>query len=200
MLCCAKCAIHACERMAQNEYPKNCPSTVSFSEARKAYLSEENFLLGKVASEVSMSRNGMQPRIIELLQVIEGCGYHKIGIAFCIGFAAEAKALTRVLEYHGLQVESVICKVGGIDKSLQAIEEGGNAMCNPIGQAQLLNEAETDFNIALGLCIGHDSLFFRYSNAPVTVMATKDKVLAHNPMGALYLADGYYHGMLFPDK
>ena len=41
-------------------------------------------------------------------------------------------------------------------------------MCNPIAQAELLNRAETQFNICLGLCVGHDSLFYRYSQAPVT--------------------------------
>ncbi|MBQ1281466.1 MAG: DUF1847 domain-containing protein, partial [Oscillospiraceae bacterium] len=87
-----------------------------------------------------------------------------------------------------------------VDKSLQGIENGGNAMCNPIAQAQLMNEQKTEFNIALGLCVGHDSLFFRYSDAPVTVLATKDKVLGHNPVAALYLADGYYKNKLFPPK
>lgn len=95
-------------------------------------------------------------------------------------------------------MESVVCKIGGIDKNLHGIENGGNAMCNPIGQAVLLNKQKTEFNIALGLCVGHDSLFFKYSEAPVTVLAAKDKVLAHNPMGALYHADGYYRNVLFP--
>lgn len=43
-------------------------------------------------------------------------------------------------------------------------------MCNPIGQAAFLNEAKTDLNILLGLCVGHDSLFIKYSNAPITVL------------------------------
>ena len=65
-------------------------------------------------------------------------------------------------------------------------------MCNPIAQAQLLNEEKTEFNIVLGLCVGHDTLFFKYSEAPVTVLAVKDRALAHNPLGALYLSDGYF--------
>ena len=51
----------------------------------------------------------------------------------------------------------------------------------------------------MGLCVGHDSLFFRHSEAPVTVLAVKDRVLGHNPLAAVYLADGYYHVRLFPD-
>ena len=42
------------------------------------------------------------------------------------------------------------------------------AMCNPIAQAELLNSQDTQFNICLGLCVGHDSLFYQYSKALVT--------------------------------
>ena len=52
----------------------------------------------------------------------------------------------------------------------------------------------------MGLCVGHDSLFFRYSTAPVTVLVTKDRVLAHNPIGALNFADSYYRKVGGPDK
>ena len=65
-------------------------------------------------------------------------------------------------------------------------------MCNPILQAELLNGQKTEFNIALGLCVGHDSLFYKNSQAMVTTLVVKDRVLAHNPVGALYCAEGYY--------
>lgn len=73
-------------------------------------------------------------------------------------------------------------------------------MCNSIGQANFFNEAKTDFNILLGLCVGHDSLFIKYSEAPISVFAVKDRVLAHNPLGAIYQADSYYKDKLFPEK
>ena len=65
-------------------------------------------------------------------------------------------------------------------------------MCNPIAQARLLNSQKTEFNIALGLCVGHDSMFYKYSEALVTTLVAKDRVLAHNPCGAIYCADGYF--------
>ena len=37
------------------------------------------------------------------------------------------------------------------------------SMCNPIFQAKMLNEAKTDLNVVVGLCVGHDSLFYKYS-------------------------------------
>ncbi|NLW07300.1 MAG: DUF1847 domain-containing protein, partial [Clostridia bacterium] len=82
-------------------------------------------------------------------------------------------------------------------KKEEKVEPGNfETMCNPVGQAYLLNEEKTDFNIVVGLCVGHDALFFRYSKAPATVLIVKDRVLAHNPAGALYCSEGYYEKKL----
>lgn len=70
-------------------------------------------------------------------------------------------------------------------------------MCNPIGQAKLLNDRKTDLNIILGLCVGHDSLFIKYSDAPITVLAAKDRVLGHNPLAAIYTSHSYYNKKLY---
>jgi len=59
-------------------------------------------------------------------------------------------------------------------------------MCNPAGQAKLLNDAGTQLNIICGLCVGHDAVFSMESKAPVTTLIAKDRVLAHNPVGAIY--------------
>ena len=59
-------------------------------------------------------------------------------------------------------------------------------ICNPAGQAELMNSAGTDLNILCGLCVGHDAVFGMRSNAPVTTLIAKDRVLAHNPAGAVY--------------
>ena len=56
-------------------------------------------------------------------------------------------------------------------------------MCNPISQAELLNRHGCELTVLMGLCVGHDSLFFRYSTGLVTVLVVKDRVLAHNPIG-----------------
>lgn len=65
-------------------------------------------------------------------------------------------------------------------------------MCNPIMQAKVLAEQGTDFNIVIGLCVGHDTLFLKHSEAPTTVMIVKDRVLGHNPVMALYTANTMY--------
>jgi len=60
----------------------------------------------------------------------------------------------------------------------------------------VLNAAEVDLAILLGLCIGHDTLFIKYCRVPMTVLAVKDRVFGHNPMAALYLANTGYYGRL----
>jgi uncharacterized metal-binding protein len=88
-------------------------------------------------------------------------------------------------------VVSICCKVCGIGKGtfgLEQIDSGKEheTMCNPVGQAMMLNEAGTELNIICGLCVGHDAIFSMVSRAPVTTLIAKDRVLAHNPIGAVY--------------
>ena len=46
------------------------------------------------------------------------------------------------------------------------------------------------------LCVGHDTLFIKHSEAPVTYLIVKDRVLGHNPAAALYTAKFYYKRVL----
>ena len=66
------------------------------------------------------------------------------------------------------------------------------ALCNPVSQAEMLNAHGCQFNVVMGLCIGHDSLFFRYAKGLTTVLVAKDRVLGHNPVAALYTSHSYY--------
>jgi len=135
------------------------------------------------------------------------CGYSRLGLAHCIGLQDEAAVVKRVFEANGLRTEAVACKAGAFPKEVLGLTDDDKvapgefeSMCNPIGQARLLAEAGTELNVLLGLCVGHDSLFFKHSVAPVTVLAAKDRVLGHNPLAAVYQVDGYYHDRLFPAK
>ena len=139
-----------------------------------------------------MDNYGEKTRVKEIVDFCKQMKYKKIGLAFCVGLAKEANIFIQILKKAGFDVESIICKVGSVEREIIGIENCNVPMCNPIAQAQLLNEEKTEFNIVLGLCVGHDTLFFKYSEAPVTVLAVKDRALAHNPLGALYLSDGYF--------
>ncbi len=143
----------------------------------------------RIAAEIE-SRYMELTRLEELILFCKKMKFKKVGIAFCIGFSAEANIVHRILK-RDFEVHSVCCKVGGTDKGdLGLVKIRGpdlhETMCNPLGQASVLNAAETELNIILGLCIGHDILFTEHSDAPVTTFAVKDRVLAHNPLGAVY--------------
>ena len=64
-------------------------------------------------------------------------------------------------------------------------------LCRCPAFLELLNQAGTGLNIAFGLCVGHDSLFFRHSKVPVTVLVAKDRVTGHNAIATLYLYQNY---------
>jgi uncharacterized metal-binding protein len=138
-------------------------------------------------------------RIEETVEFALKCGFKKIGVAFCVGLREEAKVLVDILEKNGFKVCSVMCKNGSIPKETLGLKKREKvnpdryeAMCNPIGQAMLLNRERTELNIIFGLCVGHDTLFIMHSQAPVTCLVVKDRVLAHNPIGAIYTCKHYY--------
>jgi uncharacterized metal-binding protein len=106
---------------------------------------------------------------------------------------------------RGVRVSGVCCKVGSIDKEDVGLSDADKVhpgefevLCSPVGQAALLAEAGTEFNVVIGLCVGHDSMFFVHSKAPVTVLVAKDRVLGHNPVAALHTAHSYYRRLTDP--
>ena len=60
------------------------------------------------------------------------------------------------------------------------------AMCNPKFQARFLAEKGVELYISCGLCVGHDAIFNMNAAGPVTNLVVKDRLLAHNPLGAIY--------------
>jgi uncharacterized metal-binding protein len=197
---CALCSIHVCGSGDLERAPKNCPCVnEKMGEIKELYKQEENYKIAHGSSLIVSQGYCQKTRLEEIMDFAKECGYKNIGLAFCIGLVNESKMFNKVLSYNGFQVNSVICKNGNISKEFIDIERT-EAMCNPIGQAMFLNEAKTDLNVILGLCIGHDSLFIKYSEAPVTIFAVKDRVLGHNPLAAIYQAESYYRDKLFPKK
>lgn len=143
----------------------------------------------RAASAIEAQYYGKETRLGETILFAKELGCEKIGLAFCIGLSEEAKIIDEILSKH-FRVVSVCCKVCGIDKKdfdlPQIFSERQEVMCNPAGQARLLNEQRTQLNVLCGLCVGHDAIFAKVSDVPVTTLIAKDRVLAHNPAGAIY--------------
>jgi len=200
MYTCADCGVFACTTAEKENMPKNCPmrNEENMDAIAEEYKKDAVREFHRAAAVVEAEGYCEWPRLRETMEFAVKMGYRKLGIAFCAGFKKEAKILAQLLRKNGFEVASVVCKTGGYDKSFVGIAEdekicrgGFEAMCNPIAQAKLLNQCGTDFNIVLGLCVGHDSLFYRYAEAMTTTLVAKDRALAHNPAGALYMSDGY---------
>ncbi len=141
----------------------------------------------------------IKTRIQEIGEFAHKMRYKPLGLAFCIGLVKEAATVEEMLKTHRFEVVSVLCKAGRALKEIiwindeEKIYRGTDeSMYNPIYQARLLNHEKAEFNILIGLCAGHDSLFFKYAQAPTMVLAVKDRVTGHNPLAAIYLSTTYY--------
>jgi len=197
---CVDCGILNCQTR-DKEYPEFCLTTglsaETIEKVRGLYEEEENNKVSVISAQIENEFYLRYTRVEEVIEFAKRMGYKKLGIATCVGLIEESRMLARILRKNGFDVYGAVCKIGSFLKTDVGVSEEdltrtGAVMCNPIMQAEVLNQAETDFNIVMGLCVGHDSLFYKYSKALVTTLVAKDRVLAHNPVGALYQARAYY--------
>lgn len=217
---CARCRIpkgrRACDSV-DGAAPRGCPTRLGGEALAKARALCAEPAIAPMAYHASCQEAAgyecrgttLRPvltRVEETCGFAQRMGYRRLGLAFCAGLIGEAAALDRVLAARGFEVISAVCKVGAVPKESLGLREEEKlrpgqfeSMCNPLGQAELLNAARTDFNIVLGLCVGHDSLFLRHAEAPCTVLAVKDRLLCHNPLAALYTVGSYYKSLLEED-
>lgn len=199
---CADCASVGCNKEGAG-YPDFCLTTGMDNEVYDKAMSEysgENRKIMMTAAEVELEGYLKWPRVQETAEFAKRMGYKKLGIATCAGLLKETRMLARILRGYGFEVYGIGCKVGATEKKAVGIEEKhariGKNMCNPILQAKLLEAEGTELNIVMGLCVGHDSLFYKYSHTVTTTLVTKDRVTGNNPAAALYTAESYYKRLL----
>ena len=201
---CVDCAVKACRKGEADKYPAFCLTKnmdpALLEEAIDAYSEEENHKVMEAVSAAEAKFRSKMTRVEETIEFAKRMGAKKIGIGTCMGLLDEAKIFTKILRKHGFEVYGVCCKTGSLDKLQVGMEvkdpKKAPKICNPILQAQVLNEANTDLNIAIGLCVGHNSLFYKYSDALVTTLVAKDRVTGHNPCAPLYTLNSYYGGLM----
>ena len=196
---CIDCGTTNCN-LNDGAYPDFCLTVNKdrelLEEAVMCYEEAENKRVTVAAAEVEYEGYCQQTRIEEIIMFAGKLEAKRIGIATCVGLIKESRILAGILRSRGFEVFGVGCKIGEVRKTSVGIpekcEELGCHMCNPIMQAKLLNEENTDLNVVVGLCVGHDSLFYKYAKGLTTTAVTKDRVLGHNPAAALYTAHSYY--------
>lgn len=203
-LSCIDCAAKACKKGEADKYPAFCLTKnmdpALLQEALDCYKEEENNRVMINAANVESDFYGKMTRVEETVEFAKRIGAKKIGIATCLGLLEESKIFAKLLRKKGFEVFGICCKTGAVPKVDIGIdakcENSGKTMCNPILQAKMLNQEQTDLNVAIGLCVGHDSLFYKYSDALVTTLVAKDRVTGHNPCAILYNMHHYYRGLM----
>lgn len=202
---CTNCGVMNCANR-KSSYPEFCPTAAlteeEINEVTDLYMKNRvNRKVSIASAEIEGSFYGKYTRVEEIVEFARRIGAKKIGIATCIGLLEESRIFAKILKLNGFEVYGVSCKVGSVNKTTIGVDEKytcvtGPVMCNPIMQAKLLNKEKTDLNVVVGLCVGHDSLFYKYAKGLTTTLITKDRVLAHNPVGALYQSRAYYKKLL----
>ncbi|MBQ8753425.1 MAG: DUF1847 domain-containing protein [Lentisphaeria bacterium] len=205
-LSCSECAVRNCYRR-DRKYPAFC-LTERFKDAaeitRDLYMSDTvDGQLARAAAEIEGEYYGRLTRLEETIRFAKKLGVKKLGIASCIGLLDEASLYAKIVRTAGIETQTVICKVGAIDKcdiglsdELKVCPGCNESCCNPALQAQILNDWGSDLNVMVGLCVGHDAIFTRHSKAPATTFIVKDRVLGHNPAAAIYTSKFYYKRLL----
>jgi uncharacterized metal-binding protein len=219
---CADCPFRNPERLCMNpegRHPETCPTRSRQNVVAQAKREYEKPHIRAFAHAASIQEGEgyadrergyahvkpLKPRIVEIAEFARRLKYTRLGLIFYAGLAREGKLVADFYRSKGFEVVSAICKVGQVPKETIGIADDQKiaigrheSMCNPISQALLMNAAQTELNILLGLCVGHDSLVFKYSQAFCTVLAAKDRVLGHNPLAAVYTLDSYYRYLKQP--
>ena len=220
---CAKCVDGFCARDGWDvsQLPEFCPmkhkgeiierAMKKYQEAKSRELYVNSTITEQKAYELVRGRRiSVRPRVLEIIKLSEMMDWKRIGITYCGGLRNEARRAVEIFESAGLEVYSVRCKCGNIDKTVFGVQkeykisnlvgepDRFEAGCNPIVQAEVLNSEKLDLHIIIGLCIGHDIQFNSHSKAPTTTLLVKDRVTGHNPMVSLYSA--YHHPRYWSEK
>jgi uncharacterized metal-binding protein len=210
---CARCLVPNAEKYCREDQgrgPADCPTLRHKEKAEKALadtppLEMEFVRQASIQECAGYNRSGpanstpAKPRIVEIVEFARRMNYEKLGLIFCGGLMKEGAIVQEILETNGFTVVSLMCKAGKVPKSAYGltreqqldVTKEAETICNPKFQALMANGAKVDFNILLGLCVGHDSLALKHLEAPTTVLAVKDRLLGHAPLAAVYMYDSY---------
>ena len=206
-LSCVDCGTESCA-MRDGKNPPFCLTTAlteeELQEVMDLYQEDQNHDMSLVAAELESTHYCTFTRVEETIVFAKKMGMKKLGIATCGGLLEESRVLAKILRFNGFEVVTAICKMGSMDKTetfgLDPVHtcRTGKIMCNPILQAKTMNKEQVDMALVVGLCVGHDTLFYKYVEVPVTTIVVKERVTGHNPVQPLHMTKGrqYYSRLL----
>lgn len=189
---CLTCRTAASFRGDKERMPSTCPTLTHGDVVTdiSPYLEEPLRKVMQVADQTPYTANRvLRNRVEELIIYTQKMGYRRVGIAFCVSLMREAQRLAQLLLAENVEAIPVCCRVGAVDYSEielpKAHPDKFAAICNPIAQSRLLNEANVDLVVQVGLCLGHDIILQETCHAPVTTLIVKDRALDHCSIQAL---------------
>jgi len=189
------CGKQGCWREHEQQIPKYCQANKFLEEienSKREYQKPDNISIYEAACIIGAVSDGFRPRVEEALHFSKHLKLTKIGFATCNAFENEMRILEKLFRQEGLEVVCAACQIGSVtaeEREIPELSDYVNSTCNPIAQAEILNREQTELNFIVGLCLGHDILFTRYSTAPVSTLIVKDRMTGNNPAAALY---GYH--------
>lgn len=204
---CESCGLLGCR--LDEDYPSFCPTKkldqATIDKVLEIYRNDPlTNKITKVSSAVEAHNYLKATRVEETVDFIKRMGFKKVGIASCISMLPETRVFCKILKSHGIKYEALSCKVGAIEKEEVGISKedkirknvGHESMCNPVLQSKYFENMGVDFVVMIGLCVGHDTLFYMHCDLPVTTLIVKDRVTCHNPAAPLHYIDGIYKKIL----
>lgn len=189
------CPTDCATLFAPDRVPPACPARREaevMARAREEYRREASVARTSWEAFARLVGHGgaSRSRLEHVMEFSRSMGWKRIGMAGCARYLPLMHAAGRVLAEFGFASACFSCKVGGNKFPDIAIEKDSDwTLCNPLGQALLLNEWGADLNVAFGLCMGHDLIFQHYSDAPVTTLVVKEKISDDDPTATLRRMD-----------
>lgn len=179
---CTHCIDHACRTLG------DCTARRYDKEAAlQGYLEPQTQAVIQAAAHlVDGGRAGTLNRLQEVIAYAQDRDYKHLGIAYCWGMEKDAKHIAAIMRQNKLRVSAVSCTTGGLAQDEMNLQsEIHKVGCNPLGQAEQLNQERVDFVVTVGLCLGHDMIFAKQVHAPCSTLVVKDRTADHAPLTAI---------------
>lgn len=181
---CARCKSFACRAGRPDAAPADCPMRGEMPSPASLYPGGQRRRLAQESAAIEGLGYGRWTRLREVAELARRMGYERVGVSYCPDMVREAVLAALFLRDSEL----------GVQLPPEPLD------CDPFGQAAFFAQRGTQLNVMAGMCVGHEAVFIRASQAPVTVLVARDARLRHNPAAALYTADSYSHDRLYRPK
>ena len=177
--------------------PEDCPTRTApqvLAEARRIYHDPDSqaHRLYQAFGRLIHTGGAKKSRVEHIVDFCRSLGVNTMGVASCLRYLKEAHFLRQLFMEQGWGAHVAICKFGGFKTPDVAVQKDTDwIVCNPLGQALLLNDLGCEVNVTLGLCMGHEMIFNHYSEGLVTNLVVKEKISQEHSLDTLHcIMDG----------